>query len=92
MDLVNLFQTLNQLEWFGLIFKIIAIIFSVGFFGYSVIFQQQLIKMEKNALIYYYLLEHPENTDSPPRPLIFSFGLLQLFVGITLIIVSLFLV
>ena len=92
MDLVSLIKTFSQLEWFGLIFKAIAILFSVGYLVYSLIFQQQLIKMEKNALVYYYLLEHPESTEPPPKPLIFSFGLLQLFIGIALIIVSLFLV
>ncbi|OGK64620.1 hypothetical protein A2313_03410 [Candidatus Roizmanbacteria bacterium RIFOXYB2_FULL_41_10] len=83
---------LKDLNWLSLVFKIIALIFSVGYLVYSIIYQQQLVKMEKNALIYYHLLNHPGSSDESPHSLLFSFSMLQLFIGIVLIIISLFLI
>ncbi len=83
---------LKNLNWVNLVFKIIALIFSVGYLVYSVIYQQQLIKMEKNALIYYHLLNHPESSGNSPHSLLFSFSMLQLFISVGLMIISLFLI
>lgn len=92
MDQANIINPLLQLNWAGIVFKIIAVLFSVGYLGYGLIFQQQIVKMEKNALIYYYLLEHPDEPGKPPKPLLFSFSLLQLFIGVILLIMSLLVV
>lgn len=92
MDQANIINLTLQLNWAGIIFKIIAVLFSLGYFGYGLIFQQQVVKMEKNALIYYYLLEHPNEAGKPPKPLLFSFSLLQLFMGVVLIFMSLLIV
>jgi len=91
METTGIVQALNQLQWFDLTFKALAVLFSVGYLGYAFIFQQQLVKMEKNALVYYFLLENPDYSDDPPHPTIFSFGLLQLFIGVSLLFISLFL-
>jgi hypothetical protein len=67
----------------------LATIFSIGYLGYAVVFYQQLLKMEKNALIYYHLLYFPDKKTKPPKPILFSFGLLQLTIGLVLLIISL---
>lgn len=92
MDLVKAIDVLIKLDWVGIIFKVVAVLFSVGYLGFGVIFHQQLAKMEKNALIYYDLIDQPDGTKKPTKPLIFSFSLLQLSIGVVLLIISLLVV
>jgi len=91
MDLQNIIQILESINWQALIFKIVSILLVVGYLVYSLIYHQQIIKMRTNALIYYHLLEEPEETQKTPRTLLFPFSLLQLFIGIILLITSLWL-
>lgn len=92
MDIIDLVQNLRELNWLDLIFKIIALIFALGYLGYSIIFHQQLVKMKNNALVYYHLLNYPNSTDKPTPPMILSFSVLQLFIAVFLIIISLLLI
>jgi hypothetical protein len=90
METQSALTILEQINWPKLIFKIVAFLLSFGYFGYSLIYQQQIIKMKKNTLIYYHLLEKPNSNEPPPQPLLFSFSLLQLFIGVFMVVMSLF--
>ena len=80
-----------SLNWFAIIFKIVALILSLGYIIYAFIYLQQLSKMEKNALVYEHLLTNPDSVNQPGRSILFSLALLQLLVGFCLLIISLFL-
>jgi len=89
MDTVNLAELIKSFNYLGLIFKISAFIFSVGYLIYGIVFLQQQIKMERNALIYEHLLNDPAATTKPGRSVLFSLSLLQLTLGLFLLFTSL---
>jgi len=91
MDLNGPINIILGLSWPHLIFQLAAIIFSVGYLGYALIYHQQLIKMAKNTLVYEYLLTDPEQTQKPNQTILHSLSLLQLLLGAFMLIMSLFL-
>lgn len=86
--LVNL---LLSLDWFRIIFKVVAMTLSLGYLIYTVIFYQQLVKMEKNALIYHHLLHDPDNLTQAGKPILFALSMLQLLIAVIMLLISLFL-
>jgi len=89
MDPTGTIEILKSLNYFGLFFKITAIIFSLGYLIYGVVFLQQQNKMEKNALIYEHLLDDPTSNTQQGRSIIFALSLLQLTLGLMLLFTSL---
>lgn len=92
MELIEAINTILNYNWLNIVFKIVAIFLSIGYLSYAIVYHQQLLKMERNALIYYHLLFSPDNQDKPPKPVLFSFSLLQLTIGLVLLVVSLLLI
>ena len=92
MELIEVVNTILNYSWLNILFKIIAVFLSIGYLGYAAVYHQQLLKMERNALIYYHLLFSPDSQNKPPKPILFSFSLLQLTIGLVLLIISLLLI
>jgi hypothetical protein len=89
MDPTGTIETLKSFNYLNLFFKAIALIFSLGYLVYGVVFLQQQNKMEKNALIYEHLLDDPTSNTQQGRSIIFALALLQLTVGLVLLFTSL---
>jgi hypothetical protein len=88
MELSNIILTIQNTNWPILIFKVIAIITAVGFFTYSIIFQQQLRKMSKTASAYQTDLFEETKTGTS---LFVVLSYLQVFLSFALLVFSLIL-
>jgi len=89
MEPTSTAEIIRTFDYIGLLFKIAALIFSLGYLIYGIIFLQQQNKMEKNALIYEHLLDDPTNPSQHGRSILFSLALLQLTLGLFLLFTSL---
>jgi hypothetical protein len=88
MDLSNLIQFIQNTNWITLVFKIAASLIAIGFVVYSLIFHQQLKKMDKTASAYMAdLFEESKKSTS----LFVVFSYLQIFLSFSLLVFSLIL-
>lgn len=91
MQIESFFQELLVLDWFRVLFKLVTILFTLGYLIYTLIYYQQVIKMGRNVLIFYHQLANPHHTgSSSKKPLIVAFAILQILFGVSLLLLSLF--
>ena len=68
-------------------FKLLAISFALGYLIYGLIYLQQIRNFHKNTFLYH---DQLGSTQAENKTLLFSLGILQIFIGILLLLFALF--
>lgn len=89
MALEQIIDILVNTPWSVVIFKLIAVLFSIGYLAYVVIFYQQQQKIIENTLIYYNKLISPQANTIPKNATLSALAILQTVFGLLLVIFSL---